>query len=289
MDRLKGRTSPYFFILPTIALIMFIYFIPLFETIIFSFMDMKQLGVVGEFVGLRNYENLFVNEEFRYSFALTVFWTFTSVGLIILVGLGLALALNEKFPGNKIVRTLSLIPWITPASICAVFWRWALHPAFGSLNFILKSLGVISGPLRFLSDPRLAIFTIILVRFWRGLPFAVFCFLAGLQSIPEELYEAAEIEGATGFYKFRYITLPLLRGVIAMTTTLLTIWTFQLFDIIFVLTGGGPFSSTEIIPIFIFLTLFRRYDINPALSGGVLVVTFLLIISFIYFKFFGRR
>jgi len=283
------KSLPYFFILPLLILIGFVYFFPLFGSIAFSFFNMKQLGVLGEFVGLRNYINLSTNEEFKYSLFLTTFWTFTSVGLIIIVGLGVALLLNERFPGNRIIRTLSLIPWITPASICAVFWRWALHPAFGSINYILKELNLISEPLRFLSDPQLAILSIILVRFWRGLPFAVFCFLSGLQSIPKEIYEAAEIDGASPFQRFKHVTLPMLKGVIAMTTTLLTIWTFQLFDIVFVLTGGGPFSATEIIPIFIFLTLFRRYDINPALSGGVTVAFFLLLVSLVYFKFFGRR
>jgi multiple sugar transport system permease protein len=168
-------------------------------------------------------------------------------------------------------------------------WRWTLHPEFGIINYTLTCLGITKKAIPFLSDPTLALLSLILVRAWRGAPYAAFSFLAGLQSIPKEIYEAAEVDGAGTLHKFLHISLPLLKPIFAMVTTLLLIWTFQLFEIIYVLTGGGPYGSTITFSIYIYQAIFSRSQINLANSGSVIVAALMTIASYIYFRRFGRK
>lgn len=284
----KRKAEPYLYILPSIALVLLLFFYPLLQTIFLSFFKVT-LGKTGAYVGSENYLTSIQSTRFQDSIMLTAKWTGLSVALCVIVGLGLALVFNEKFPGNRIVSTLTLIPWVMPSSIIALMWRWTLHPGFGILNYSLLSLGLINKPISFLTNLNIVLYSLVLVRVWRGAPFATFSFLSGLHAIPLDLYEAAGLDGAGAFQKFRYVTLPLLKPVIAMVVTLLTIWTFQLFEIIYVLTGGGPYGKTETIPIFLYLSIFSRHKIGLATASAIIVSLFMLVLTYIYFKEFARK
>lgn len=286
---MKRNIEPYTYVGPSVGYILLLFFIPLIEVVILSFYEIPMFGRIGDFVGLNLYNEVIVNERFQYSLWLTTVWTFSSVALCVLVGLGMAIVLNESFPGRKIIRSLVLIPWLIPASISSIMWRWALHPSFGMVNYALLSLGIVDKTVPFLTDTNIVLFSLILVRVWRGTPFAIFSFLSGLQSIPQVIYEAAEVDGANRFRRFWHITLPMLKPILAMVTTLLTIWTFQLFEIVYVLTGGGPYGSTETFPIFLYLSIFSRIQIGLANAGAVIVAIVMILASYLYFRWFGRK
>jgi len=286
---MKKNIGPYVYVGPSIVYIVLFFFIPLIEVVIFSFYDIPMMGRVGDYIGLENYQAVLDSARFQHSLKLTTIWTLSSVLLCILVGLGMALALNEAFPGRKIVRALILIPWLIPASISSIMWRWAFHPSFGIINYTLLSLGIVDKTVPFLTDPNILLFTLILVRVWRGAPFAIFAFLSGLQAIPPVVYEASKVDGASRFQRFLHITLPMLKPILAMVVTLLTIWTFQLFEIIYVLTGGGPYGMTETFPIFLYLSIFSRVQVGLANAAAVIVVIVMLLACYFYFRWFGRK
>lgn len=198
------------------------------------------------FVGLQNYERLFSDADFLTSVSNTILFTVCSVLLKLIVGMTIALLLNSRIPFRTILTALMLLPWIVPEVVTAMAWRSIYDPIFGGLNPILQGLGLIDRRVGWLSEPNLALPSVIAVNIWKGIPFFTLLILAGLKAIDKELYEAADVDGADAYEKFRHITLPGLKYVLAVTLLLSTISTFNSFGIVYLMTGGGPGGATRL-------------------------------------------
>jgi multiple sugar transport system permease protein len=215
----------------------------------------------GTFVGLKNFATNF-NDPIFWRVALNTFvYTAGATLLKMAGGLALALAMNQHFPFKNLVRALLLLPFIVPTVLSTVAWMWILDPAFSVLNWLLVALGVPKPGPSWLGNPILAMLSIILINTWRGLPFYGITLLAGLQTVPPELYEAATIDGASGWQRFRYVTLPLLQPIILIVTLFSVIFTFADFQLVYVLTHGGPQNATQ---------LFATYTFDIAMGAGQL-------------------
>ena len=207
----------------------------------------RTLAEPGRFVGLANVWNLWDNQIYRQTLWNTIVYTIGATILKLGAGLGLALILNEQLPLKRLIRSAVLLPWIVPTVLSAMAWLWLLTPNFSVLNWILVHSGLSQRGLPWLTSPSLAMFSVILVNTWRGIPFFAITLLAGLQTIPGELYEASAIDGAGTWHRFRHVTLPLLQPILLITLVLSVIWTFSDFQVVYGLTQGGPMNSTHVL------------------------------------------
>jgi multiple sugar transport system permease protein len=206
----------------------------------------KTIGMPGRFVGLANYRELLFEDPFFWQVVRNGFlFTIGSVALKLIIGMVMALVLNQPIVFRGLFRGLLLMPWVAPTVVTALSWRWMLDLT-GVFNFLLRSIGLMQGSVPWLAQYGTAMFALILVNTWRGFPFFGITLLAGMQAIPQELYEAAEVDGASIWQRFWHITVPSLRTVILVVTILSTIWTFNDFSIVWLLTGGGPGHATDV-------------------------------------------
>ena len=206
----------------------------------------------GTFVGLKNFATNFDDPIFWRVALNTLVYTAVATLLKMIGGLALALAMNQQFPLKNLVRALLLLPFIVPTVLSTVAWMWILDPAFSVLNWLLVLLGMPKPGPSWLGNPILAMLSIIMINTWRGLPFYGITLLAGLQTVPPELYEAATIDGASGWQRFRYVTLPLLQPIILIVTLFSVIFTFADFQLVYVLTHGGPQNATQLLATYAF-------------------------------------
>ncbi|AJC71975.1 MAG: sugar ABC transporter permease [Thermococcus sp.] len=234
-----------------------------------------------KFVGLDNYINVLSKREFWYSLFVTVSFSLVSVGLETVLGLAFALILNERMKGRGILRAIVLIPWAVPTIISARTWELMYNYSYGLFNWILNSIGL--GNVNWLGSPLSAFFAVVFADVWKTTPFMTLLLLAGLQAIPGDTYEAAIIDGANMFQRFRHVTLPLLRPVLIVAVTLRTIDALRVFDVIYVLTGGGPGGATMSLS----MLAFNYYNLGDyGVGSAISIITFLTVLSFtvVYLK-----
>jgi multiple sugar transport system permease protein len=265
------------FLLPAIAILMLLVVYPLARTFQLSFQNLRFFGVVppgAEAFSLRNYQRLLNSPNFWSSLRLSGIYTVVATGLSFGIGLGTALLLHQKFRGQQIARVLILIIWPIPSVTIAVVFTWLFDSAFGVVNYLLRSANLISQNIMWFTTKWPAVIATIAATVWKGYPFFTLMFLAGLQTIPIELYEAAQVDGASALQRFRHITFPALRTVAAIATILNGLWVFRSFDFIYVMTGGGPARATETLPITLYREAFNYFNLSYASAIGV--VTFLL-------------
>ena len=244
---------PYLLLAPALLIMLSVVIVPIVNAVSMSFQSYnltrpKKIG----FIGFQNYEKILQSSQFWSSLGRTGAWVLWGVGLQFVFGFALALLLNKNFHGRGVVRSVSLIPWVTPGVLIALMWRWILDGNYGVLNDILKSLGIISDNIAFLASKQFAMPSVILTIVWQGIPFFALMILAGLQSIPEELYEAANIDGASGLQKLFYVTIPSLKNTIFVTTMLRIIWVANSVDVIYNMTEGGPAFATQTLSVYIY-------------------------------------
>ena len=235
----------YFLISPAVFLMLVLLAYPFVLAVWISLTD-RVLGEPGKFIWLGNFLKLLQDTLFLQTVWNSFVYTISTVFLKMLLGVFLALLLNQDIPCRNLVRGLILMPWIVPTSLSVLTWLWMFDSLFSVVNYILLGAGLISKKIPWLGDPFWAMVSVIIVNTWRGLPFFAVSFLAGLMTIPRELYEAAEVDGALRFRQFWHITLPLLQPVIAVVVLFSTIWTFADFQIVYILTHGGPINATQI-------------------------------------------
>lgn len=235
----------YGLISPAVFLMLVLLAYPFVLAVYISLTD-RILGEPGKLIWFRNFLKLLQDSLFRQTVWNSFVYTISTVFLKMLLGVILALLLNQEMRYRNLVRGALLLPWIVPTSLSVLTWLWMFDSLFSVVNYILLGLGLISKKVPWLGDPFWAMVSVIIVNTWRGLPFFAVSFLAGLMTIPRELYEAAETDGAKAFRQFWHITLPLLQPVIAVVVLFSTIWTFADFQIVYLLTHGGPINATQI-------------------------------------------
>jgi multiple sugar transport system permease protein len=246
--------------LPTIIILGVFIAYPFVKGVLLAVTDAK-VGVPGDFVGLRNFEKIFNDSIFRTA-VWNTFW-YTGVTTVFKLGLGLwlALLLNRHFRGKALIRAFILLPFIIPTVLSTFAWKWMFDPTFSVINWLLFQLGIIKQRINWLGDPDLALVSVMVVNIWRGVPFYAISLLAGLQTINPELHEAAAIDGARPYQRFWYITWPLLLPITMVVVLFSVIQTFADFQLVYVLTGGGPANATH---------LFATYAYQIAVGTGLL-------------------
>jgi arabinogalactan oligomer / maltooligosaccharide transport system permease protein len=269
--------------LAPIAVVMgLLVFYPLVRGILFSFTDANRFNLGNKYIpssyhyiGVKNYTDIFRSSEFRTVAAWTAIWTFVNVFFHVTIGLGLAVMLNRQVRFRGIYRMLLMIPWAIPSFISAYTWRFIFDVPYGFLSQVLNDIGI--GSPAFLSDPTWAKVSVIMVNVWLGVPFMMVAFLGGLQSIDNDLLDASAVDGANALQRFWSVTLPGLRPVAATVTLLGLIWTFNMFNVIYLITGGGPANATHT-----FATIAYQYVVGYQLYGyaaafGVVILSILLV------------
>ena len=235
------------------------------------------VGNPGHFVGLANFVKAWQDSIFRTAFTNTLFYTFWATVFKLVLGMWLAILLNRRFRGNRVVRAAMLLPFIVPTVLSTFAWRWMFDPTFSVLNWLLYHLDIIETRLPFLSDGTWAMWCAIVVNTWRGMPFFAITLLAGLQTISPDLHEAASLDGANGWQRFRYMSWPLLKPVTVVVVVFSVIQTFSDFQLVYVLTGGGPANSTHLLATY-------AYQVGVAtglLGEGAAISLFMLPVLFI--------
>jgi multiple sugar transport system permease protein len=244
---------------------------------------------VFDFVGLGNYVEILESAEFWSAFTITVEFTVLVVTLVAVLGILVAILLDQEFPGRGLVRTLVLLPWAIPPVVNGLMWQWIYDAKIGALNGLLVSLGVLDEYRGWLSTPTSALLALVFADVWNLMPLAVILLLAALQRIPSELYEAARIDGAGPFQLFRYVTLPWLSGTLLVVLILQTMSAIRAFDVIYVLTAGGPGTATTTLTWQTYLTTFDSLDFGHGNAYAWLVSLITMGLAFAYFRVLFRR
>jgi len=276
--KIRSGSFPYLLITPAMAITILIIFIPMFRTFTYSLTNyILWKPAERGFIGLQNYRKAFSDPIFLLSLKNTVIWIIGIITGQFLLGLGTALLLNRDFIGRGLARSLILIPWVTPSVITALMWRWMYDGNYGVINEILVRLGIFDVYFPFLAHSGSALWAIMLALLWQGFPFFAVMILAGLQAIPNELYEAADVDGAGSVVKFFRITLPILKPVVLTTILLRTIWVANSLDIIYIMTGGGPGYSTHTLPLYSYIRAYKGFDFGYSSAIAILLTIFLII------------
>ena len=275
------------FVLPLIILMGGLIFWPFVNAILISFTT-RSIARKEVWVGLGNYERLLTDSSYREAVANTIRFTVASVASKLVVGMSIALLLNSRIPFRNVLTGLMLLPWIVPEVVTAMAWRSIFDPIFGGLNPILMNLGIIDRRVAWLAEPHLAMPSVIAVNIWKGIPFFTMLLLAGLKAIDKELYEAAEVDGANSISRFRHITLPGLKYVIAVTLLLSTISTFNTLGLVYLMTGGGPGGGTRLYSILAYERAIIGLRFGPGVAVALSMAPVLMIFILVLARFMRR-
>jgi multiple sugar transport system permease protein len=274
------------FLLPAAALLLLFLTYPLGLGVWLGFTD-ERVGRPGIYIGLENYEFLWNDSVFWLAVFNTLLYTVTASFLKFVLGLWLALLLNEKLPFKAFLRAIVLLPWVVPTVLSAIAFWWIYDAQFSILSYVLQKIGLISAPINFLGDPTNARASVIAANIWRGIPFIAITLLAGLQTISPSLYEAATLDGATAWQRFRFVTFPLLTPIIAIVMTFSVLFTFTDFQLIYVLTRGGPVNATHLMATLSFQRGIAGGNLGEGAAIAVAMIPFLL--AAILFSYFGLQ
>jgi ABC-type sugar transport system permease subunit len=287
----SDRALAWAFVTPAVSVIALIAIFPLAWTVWNSLhlQDLRMPWLGHPFIGLGNYAELARDPRFWYALGHTVFFTAASVSLELVLGLALALAMNSAFRGRGAVRATSLLPWAIPTIVAALLWRFMFDSQAGIANAILLALGALNRPIVWFIDATTAWVPVILADVWKTTPFVALLLLAGLQNIDKSLYEAAEVDGASAWWRLWHITIPLLKPTILVALIFRTLDAFRVFDLVYALTGGGPGTATEPIALYTHSTILQnlRFGYGSALSVVIFAITFGL--AFVYIRGLGLR
>lgn len=262
---------------PAAILLFGVMVVPLGWGISMSFTD-KIIGKDANFIGLGNYIYLLTNPEFYNALFNTLVFTVLSISSKVVLGITMAMLLNMKFKGRNLTRAVLIIPWTLPNIVAVLNWKWIFAGPGGILNYALRSVGLIEQNIAWTGTATFAMMTVIIANVWRGTPFFGLTLLSKLQSIPQDMYEAVDIDGGNAFHKFWYITLPSLKDTLLLTTLVSTIWTLNEFDTVWLMTGGGPLNKTELLSIFSYKTSILKMQLGRAIGVSVLLMPFLILL-----------
>lgn len=276
--RQRERRTGWLLILPALLVLLLVYAYPILRAFWLSvFTENLSTNLEPVFSGFENYGRMAQDGRFWASLGNTAIFTAASLVLELILGLGVALTLDQAFRGRGWVRTIAILPWALPTALIALAWRWIFNGEFGVWNDILMRLQIIGNPINWLGDPNWAMLGVIAADVWKTTSFVAILLLAGLQSIPQDLYEAHAIDGATPLQSFRKITLPLIMPQILIAMLFRFAQAFGIFDLIQVMTGGGPGGATEMVSLYIYATVMRYLDFGY--GAALVVVTFVILIA----------
>ncbi len=277
-----GQLSHYLFVVPALLYIGLTTIYPIVSNLRMSFYDVTVTTFLSNnapFIGLGNYRTVLSDPTFQHALRVSLVFTGGSLLFQFTIGFALALLFSRPFPGNGLFRALLLLGWMLPIVVSGSIFRWMLDGSFGIINFVLQGLGLLQGQRFWLTEPNYALLGTIIANIWVGIPFNMVLLLPGLQSISPTLYEAASIDGATSWQSFRHVTLPLMRPVALSVLLLGIIYTFKVFDVVYVMTRGGPVDVTTVLPIYIYNLAFQFFRFGEASAAAILLLVVLMIVA----------
>lgn len=279
LERRKKRDLfPYLLLLPAVVYLLVMMVYPFCWSLVTSFTD-KRVGVEGHFNGLDNYIQLLTDPIFYQTVANTLIYTLSAVALKVVFGMVMALVLNsKKLKIRNVFRSILYLPWALPILVAVYTWQWMYSDVGGALNYILQQLHIIQDQIGWLATPTMAMIAVIIINAWRGIPFLGISILSGLVTIPEDMYEAAQIDGAGAWKQFWYITLPSVKNVVLLGAVITTIWTLNDFEIIWLLTRGGPDNGTQVFSTMAYTYGFLNKDLGLSIAISVLTLPFLFLL-----------
>jgi multiple sugar transport system permease protein len=282
----------YLFLLPAVVFVAVFYVYPILLNIVMSLERYTAKSFVsGEapFIGLGNFNRMFSNPDFTVALQNTLLFTLGSLVFQFIIGLALAVFFNQKFPLSGLLRSLFLLPWLAPILASGAVWVRLFDLDYGVINFVLRSLGLIQQPLAWLIDPHLAPISVLIANIWIGIPFNMVILYGGLQDIPDTLYEAAMIDGASAWQKFRYVSWPLLRPVSTVVLLLGLIYTLKVFDVIMSITRGGPANVSQTLNTWAYSLSFTSLDFGLGAAAGDILMLVVLVFGLIYLRYAARE
>ena len=292
MGSFFGATQQKWLLLaPAILVLSLISFVPFLKTLWLSFTDseISALPTVVSFIGLENYQYALTDPDFVDSLGRTLYFTFSSVAAEVVLGVGVALLLNQQFKGRTLVRALIILPWAIPTIVNAVTWRLIYNPDYGALNALLVQIGLISEYRSWLGDPAVAMNMVILADVWKNFPLVAYVALAALQTVPMDMLNAARLEGAGAWRRFYKITLPWTIGPLLVIIVLRSVEAFRVFDIIYVMTRGGPANQTKTASFYVYQEYFSYLRSGSGSSYAIIVALISIILIFGYYKAAKRQ
>jgi ABC-type sugar transport system permease subunit len=278
-------------ILPSLLVVFGLIFVPIVRALWMSLhiIDLKRPAIGQPFVGLGNYIEVMQDKYFWASIGRTFYFMFASIAVEMVGGIAVAMLLNTEFRGRALLRTLILIPWALPITIDAIMWKWIFNPTYGAFNSLLYQMGLIHSYQAWLSSPMSALHVVIVADVWKVTPLVVLLTLAALQTIPGELYEAAVIDGANRLAAFWRVTLPLLTPTLLIVLVLRTMDAFKVFDIIYIMTSGGPSDGTKLIAYYTYLEAFSFLRLGTGAALAYLMTIFIGLLAFLYIRLMKNR
>ena len=286
---MKERQKGLLLLLPTLVIMAIFTVYPLLDGLRMAFTNEHLLKGTSDFVGLKNFIRLLDDDVFWISLYHSVVLTSVVVVLQFVLGLILAWAMNQNLPGMPVFKSIIMASWVIPVAATVIMFKFMAQPDIGLINIILKSIGFDKLNRYWFGEPDFALSFIILLHLWRNVPFYGIAFLAAMQAVPQAYYEAAEIDGANAWDKFRYITLPGIRSMIIVMVTIHVLWTFNNFDFVFLATGGGPVNATDVLPVYVYRQSWNSYTVGYAASIGIVMLVMLMIYFAIYIKIYEKQ
>lgn len=277
------------FVAPAALVILLVVVVPLIRAAWMSLFDIELTSPgVEPFVGLQNYITQLTNSDFWDSVSKALFFTVVTTALELSLGLGLAMLMDQPLRFRWLLRSIVILPWALPTIVNALMWRWIDNGTYGSLNALLAQTGIIRDYVPWLSQDSTVMWMVVLADVWKMTPFCAILILAGLQGIDRELFEAARVDGAGSFQIFRRIIVPLLTPIILVVLVLRTMEAFKVFDIIWIMTGGGPANATQTVAIYAYRTAYQSYDFGQGAALGYLIAIFIMLLAALYLKLLRR-
>lgn len=289
-SRKKRDYTRWLFVAPAMLVVLCLLVYPLVSTIVYSFTNKTMIRQDFKWIGFENYAKILADPDFRKAFLTTIVWTVASLFGQILVGFTGALALNRitNRIAKPIYRICMIIPWAFPSVAISLTWKWMLNGIQGYIPTLLMNLGFSDGMIQFLSDSNLVLPTLVFINIWFGAPMIMVNVYAALQTVPQDQYEAAVIDGANAWQSFVHITVPHIKVVVGLLVVLRTIWVFNNFDIIFMTTAGGPAGATTTMPIYIYNLGWTSRLVGRASAASILLLLFLIAVCLVYFFIISR-
>ncbi|CAB1056668.1 ABC transporter, permease protein 1 (cluster 1, maltose/g3p/polyamine/iron) [Olavius sp. associated proteobacterium Delta 1] len=275
-------------ILPAILVMGLFTAYPLFEGLRIAFTNTHLLKEGARYIGIQNFIRLLADEIFWVSLYHSVLLTIVVVFLQFVLGLILALAMNQKLPGMSLFKSIIMASWVIPVAATVILFKFMAQPDIGLINIVLQALGLEDLNRYWLGDLDVALPFIILLHLWRNVPFYGVAFLAAMQAIPQSYYEAAEIDGANAWYRFWYITLPGIRKMVIVMVTIHVLWTFNNFDFVYLATGGGPVNATDVLPVYVYRQCWTSYTVGYGASIGTVMLLLLMLYFIVFIKISER-
>jgi len=288
----KDIIAGYIYILPALIFMLVLIGYPIIYNFIISFQDLNAMNIsngIRKFIGFGNYKKVLSDEVMTIAFKNTLIYTFASLAFQFTIGFALAIFFSNKFRLAKPIRGFMVISYMMPITVTALMFKFMLSPSNGIINDIMMGIGIINKPIPWLLQESTALWGVIMANSWIGIPFNMLLLTTGLSNIPEEIYESAAVDGANGFRKFINITLPLLKPAILSVLMLGFVYTFKVFDLVFVMTSGGPVNSTEVLSTFSYRLSFKYYYFGQGAAVANILFLCLFAVALVYLKLIGKE